>query len=46
MFKDYFYSLVPNTLAKKLYDTKDQKENNELVNVIKSRLIELKNKIK
>ena len=46
LFKDYFYSSVPSTLAKKLYETKDKKENNELVNVIKSRLIDLKNKIK
>ena len=36
LFKDYFYSSVPSTLAKKLYETKDKKENNELVNVIKS----------
>ena len=46
LFKDYFYSSVPSTLAKKLYETKDKKENNELVNVIKSWLIDLKNKIK
>ena len=46
LFKDYFYSSVPSTLAKKLYETKDKKENNELVNVIKGRLIDLKNKIK
>ena len=46
LFKDYFYSSVPSTLAKKIYETKDKKENNELVNVIKSRLIDLKNKIK
>ena len=46
LFKDYFYSSVPSTLAKKLYETKDKKENNELVNVIEGRLIDLKNKIK
>ena len=46
MFKDYFYSSVPSTLAKKIYETKDKKENNELVNVIKKGFIDLKNKIK
>ena len=42
LFKDYFYSSVPSTLAKKLYETKDKKENNELVNVIKSGIVDLK----
>ena len=46
LFKDYFYSSVPSTLAKKIYETKDKKENNELVNVIKKGFIDLKNKIK
>ena len=46
LFKDYFYSSVPSTLAKKLYETKDKKENNELVNVIKSGLIDLEDEIK
>ena len=47
LFKDYFYSSVPSTLAKKKkYDTKDKKENNELLNVIKRGFIDLKNKIK
>ena len=46
LFKDYFYSSVPSTLAKKLYETKDKKENNELVNVIKSGIIDLKDEIK
>ena len=45
LFKDYFYSSVPSTLAKKLYETKDKKENNELVNVIKSGIVDLKDKI-
>ena len=45
LFKDYFYSSVPSTLAKKLYETKDKKENNELVNVIKSGIIDLKDEI-
>ena len=28
MFKDYFYFVIPSTLAKKLYETKDKKKNN------------------
>ena len=31
LFKDYFNILVPSALAKKLYETKDKKKNNELV---------------
>ena len=47
LFKDYFYSSVPSTLVKKKkYETKDKKENNELLNVIKRGFIDLKNKIK
>ena len=46
MFKDYFNFVVPSTLAKKLYEIKSKKKNNKLVNVIKSRLIDLKDKIK
>ena len=46
MFKDYFYCSVSSTFTKKLYETKSKKENNELANVIKSGLIDLKNKIK
>ena len=45
LFKDYFYSSVPCALAKKLYKTKNKKENDKLVNVIKSGLIDLENKI-
>ena len=33
-------------MTKKLYDIKNKKENNKLVNLIKSGLIDLKNKIK
>ena len=33
-------------MLKKLYETKDEKENNELVNVIKSGLIDLEDEIK
>ena len=46
LFKDYFNFVVPSTLAKKLYEIKSKKKNNKLVNVIKSRLIDLKDKIK
>ena len=45
LFKKYFYASVPTALARKLYKTKDKKENNELVNVIKSELINLKEEI-
>ena len=45
MFKKYFYVPAPTVLVKKLYDTKCKKENNELVNVIKSELIDLKDEI-
>ena len=45
MFKKYFYASVPTALARKLYKAKDKKENNELVNVIKSELINLKEEI-
>ena len=45
LFKDYFYSSVSSALAKKLNETKDKKEKKELVNVIKSGLIDLKDKI-
>ena len=45
LFKKYFYASVPTALARKLYTAKDKKENNELVNVIKSELINLKEEI-
>ena len=45
LFKKYFYVPAPTVLVKKLYDTKYKKENNELVNVIKSGLIDLKDEI-
>ena len=43
MFKKCFYSSLPSSLVKKLYEAKN--ENNELVNVIKSGLIDLKEEI-
>ena len=45
LFKDHFYSSVPCALTKKIYKTKNKKENDKLVNVIKSGLIDLENKI-
>ena len=45
LFKKYFYASVPTALARKLCKAKDKKENNELVNVIKSELINLKEEI-
>ena len=46
MFKNCFNFVAPTVLTKTLYETKNKKENDKLVNVIKSGLIDLKNKIK
>ena len=40
LFEKYIYVPVPTVLVKKNYETKDKKEYNELVNVIKSGLID------
>ena len=45
LFKDYFYSSVPSALAKRLYETKDKKKNNELLGLIKIRWSNLKDEI-
>ena len=45
MFHKNFNVKAPTVLAKKLYDIKDKKKNNKLVNVIKSGLIDLKDQI-
>ena len=37
LFKDYFSFLVPSSLVKKLYETKNKNKNNELVEEIKNR---------
>ena len=42
----YFNFTSPTVLTKQLYEIENKKENNELVNVIKSGLIDLKDKIK
>ena len=46
LFKDYFDFSVPSALAKTLYETKNKNKNNELVELIKSRWIDLKDEIK
>ena len=46
LFKDYFDNVVPSALAKQLYETKNERKNNELVNLMKSILSDLKYKIK
>ena len=46
MLEDYFHFSVPRVLAKELYKIKNKYKNDKLVNVIKSGLIDLKNKIK
>ena len=45
LFNKNFNFKAPPVLAKKLYDIKDKKKNNKLVNVIKSGLIDLKHEI-
>ena len=45
LFEDYFPFSVPRVLAKELYKIKNKNKNDKLVNVIKSGLFDLKNKI-
>ena len=45
LFKDYFDVLVPSSLAKKLYETKNKNKNNELVELINFRWSNLKDEI-
>ena len=37
LFKNYFDFSVPSALVKKLYETKDEKKNNDLVEKLKNR---------
>ena len=37
LFKNYFDFLVPRDLAKKLFETRNEKKNHELLELIKSR---------
>ena len=46
LFKDYFNFVVPTVFAKQLFQRKNKNKNSELVNVIKSGIIDLKDKIK
>ena len=46
LFRKYFNFTVPSALIKQLYEIKGRKKNNELVNVIKSGLSDLKDEIK
>ena len=46
LFKEYFEFESPIDLAKQLFETKNKNKNNELVNVIESGLIDLKDEIK
>ena len=45
LFKMHFIFQRPSCMLKTVYNTNDQKKNNNLVNVIKSGLSDLKNKI-
>ena len=45
LLEDYFHFSVPRVLAKELYKIKNKYKNDKLVNLIKSGLIDLKNKI-
>ena len=44
LFKKYFYISAPIDLAKKLFETKDKKNNSELVQEIRNRWSNLKDK--
>ena len=46
LYEDYFDFIVPSALAIKLFETKDKKKNNELVELIKVRWSNLKDKTK
>ena len=46
LFKNYFNFVVPCSLAKKLYETKNKNKNNELVKATKNKWSNLKDEIK
>ena len=46
IFQNHFNFQRPSDMLKAVYTTNDKKKNNRLVNVIKSKLSDLKNKIK
>ena len=45
MFKEYFNFKVPSPLAKKLFETKDKKRNNKLLELIRVRWSNLQDEI-
>ena len=45
LFKKHFHFVSPTAFTKQLYETKNKNKNNELVNVIKSGLIDLNDEI-
>ena len=45
LFEKHFNNLVPTVLAKKLFEIKNKNKNIKFVDVIKSEIIDLKNKI-
>ena len=45
MFEDYFNFVAPTVFTKALCEIKNKKENDKLVNVIKSGLIDLRDEI-
>ena len=46
LFKNYFNFVVPSSLAKKLYETKNKNKNNELVKATKNKWSNLKDETK
>ena len=46
LFKNYFNFVVPSSLAKKLYETKNKKKNNELIKATMNKWSNLKDEIK
>ena len=45
MFRIYFNFVAPTVLAKKLIETKDKNKNDKFINLIRSEIIDLKEKI-
>ena len=45
LFQNFFKLRMPSAMLSDLYNTNSKRENNALVNVIKSRLVDLKNEI-
>ena len=45
LFEKHFKFVAPTVLAKELFETKDKNKNIKFVNVIKSGIIDLKNKL-